>query len=238
MADANYTVYVHTTPNGKRYVGITHIKPTKRWSNGNGYRCNSYFTNAIKKYGWNHIQHIIVAKNLSREDACQYEQELIAKYKTDDRRYGYNLTSGGEKGARFSEESRRKLSESHKGLRYNIGVPFTEERKEKLRGPRPSVAGKNNPSYGRKWTPEEIAIRQSHRKYASGGEHPGARPILQKDMDGNIVKRWGSISEASHFYCRNSIKECLRGNYKQHRGFIWEYEAGGKQDANQTRERV
>lgn len=30
-----YTVYKHTTPSGKVYIGITGQKPERRWQNGN-----------------------------------------------------------------------------------------------------------------------------------------------------------------------------------------------------------
>lgn len=33
----NYTVYKHTFPNGKIYIGITKQAPSKRWRNGTGY---------------------------------------------------------------------------------------------------------------------------------------------------------------------------------------------------------
>lgn len=35
-----YTVYKHTTPSGKVYIGITKQKPWQRWNNGNGYKNN------------------------------------------------------------------------------------------------------------------------------------------------------------------------------------------------------
>lgn len=252
MADANYTVYAHFTPCGKVYVGLTSTDVKRRWNCGNGYSHNSYFHRAIKKYGWNNIRHEIIQTGLTKIEAENLEREKIKEFKSNDRNFGYNLTDGGEVGKRHSEESKRlmsehkkgtpsvrkgehlseetkrKLSEAHKGIRRNIGVPFTEERKAKLRGPRPSIAGKNNPRWEKKVSQEELERRQAHRVYKIGGDNPCARPIVQKDMDGNVVKRWGSISEASRFYCRTSIKECLKGKYKQHRGFIWEYEAGGK----------
>ena len=219
----NYCVYKHTTPSGKVYVGMTSKSAEERWRNGRGYRRNNHFWNAIKKYGWDNIQHEILAKGLSREEAGRVEQMYIALFESDDQLKGYNLTTGGEKGARHTIESRRKLSESKKGKRYNIGVPFTEERKKHLSENHADVSGEKNPNYGRKLTAEEIAIRQSHRTYARGSEHPSARPILQLDMDGNLVKRWGYIVEASEHFCRTSIKDCLRGKYKQHRGFRWRY---------------
>lgn len=49
--ERNYTVYMHVNKaNGKTYIGITSKKPEKRWNNGNGYKQNKYFDNAIKKH--------------------------------------------------------------------------------------------------------------------------------------------------------------------------------------------
>ena len=33
-----YSVYKHTFPNGKVYIGITKQNPLKRWRNGTGYK--------------------------------------------------------------------------------------------------------------------------------------------------------------------------------------------------------
>lgn len=220
----SYCVYKHTTPTGKVYVGITSKNPEQRWLNGRGYCKNNHFWNAIQKYGWNNIAHEILAEGLSREEAGRLEQMYIALFESSDQSKGYNLTTGGEKGARHTIESRKKLSASKMGKRYNIGVPFTEERKKHLRENHADFRGEKNPSYGRKWTPEELAIRQAHRTYLRGGEHAQARPILQLTLDGELVKRWASISEAAEEYCKTSIKDCLRGKYKQHRGYLWRYE--------------
>lgn len=247
VAKANYTVYQHTTPNGKTYIGITGKKPEQRWANGKGYHTNGYFDNAIKKYGWENIEHKIIKTSLTKEEAEQMERDMIAKFKSNEREHGYNITSGGEcigkhslesrkkmsekqkghpsakKGTHLSEKTKKKLSEAHKGMRYNIGVPFTEERKKHLREHHADVRGENNPNYGKKWTPEQLAVRQAHRVYAVGGENPCARKICQCLLDGTVVKVWGSISEASKVYCRTSIKDVLRGKYKQHRGYVWRY---------------
>ena len=206
------------------YIGITSKHVKERWLNGRGYARNEHFWNAIKKYGWDNIKHEILVSGVTKEDACRLEQFYIAVYQSDNPVKGYNLTSGGESGAVHTMESRQKLHNSKLGKRYNIGVPFTEERKRHLSENHADVRGENNPNYGKKWTPEQIAVRQAHRAYKHGSENPCARPILQLDMDGNIVKRWGSIIEASQEYCRTSIKYCLKGKYKQHRGYQWRYE--------------
>lgn len=61
-----YTVYKHTTPSGKVYIGITGRAVEKRWENGSGYKSNKYFYSAIKKYGWDNIKHEIVCTGLSK----------------------------------------------------------------------------------------------------------------------------------------------------------------------------
>ena len=196
----NYTVYKHTTPSGKSYIGITGKPVESRWLNGRGYKRNNHFWNAIQKYGWENITHEVLASNLTKEEACEAEKKYISMFQSADQSKGYNLTFGGEEGAKHTIESRRKLSESRKGQRFNIGVPFTEERKQHLKEHHADVRGEKNPNYGKKWTKEQIAIRQTHRVYKTGSENPCSKPILQLDMEGNLVKRWCSIKEASEYF--------------------------------------
>jgi hypothetical protein len=108
-----YTVYIHTSPSNKKYIGITSMNPPeKRWANGCGYSHNYHFTNAINCYGWENFEHEIVETDLSEADAMQMEKELIAKYNTMNQSYGYNQTSGGEKGKEYSEEVRQKIRDA------------------------------------------------------------------------------------------------------------------------------
>ena len=148
-----WTVYKHTCPNGKIYIGITSQKPTTRWNKGNGYRKNEYFWKAIKKYGWGNIKHEILFELLTKEEACKKEIELIAKYKSNVREFGYNASTGGDisalgyhhtdeakqriseafKGKHLSAKHREKLSEAHKGKQSpNKGKIFSVETRKKL----------------------------------------------------------------------------------------------------------
>lgn len=116
---AEYSVYVHTFPNGKRYVGITHQVPERRWKNGHAYKNQIYVWNAINKYGWHNIKHDVLYTSLSKFEACAIERQLIAEWRTNDKKYGYNISAGGESGTygyKPSKETRRKMSESHKGI--------------------------------------------------------------------------------------------------------------------------
>lgn len=221
--EARYCVYKHTTPSGKVYIGITSKTPKERWHGGNGYYYNEHFHNAIKKYGWDKITHEIIETDLSCEDACELEKRLIAEHDSANPKHGYNGTLGGEHYTP-TKETIEKARKAHTGLRYNIGVPFTDERKKHLRENHADVSGEKNPNFGKRWTHEQIAIRQSHREYARGGEHPSAKPILQYDRNGNFIKRWNSIIEATSVCNKTSIKDCLKGKYKVGGGFVWKYE--------------
>lgn len=132
-----YIVYKHTSPNGKVYIGITSQNPERRWrKNGEGYKDHNYFWNAIQKYGWDNFTHEILFNDLTAEQAYKKEQEFISYYKSNDSRYGYNLSSGGEsgsKGYKYSEEQRQKMSESRRGDKNGMyGKHHTEESKRKI----------------------------------------------------------------------------------------------------------
>jgi group I intron endonuclease len=125
-----YTVYKHTTPNKKVYIGVTSKDVKDRWKNGYGYVHNKYFFNAIKKYGWANIKHEVLFENLSKEQAYQIEVDLIKQYESNNLLFGYNLSVGGESsraGIKWSEEERKNHIKSLKGRK------LTNEEKEKIR---------------------------------------------------------------------------------------------------------
>ena len=127
---SNYLVYIHTSPSMKKYIGITSQDAHKRWRNGQGYFRNDYFTRAIKKYGWDNFHHEIIAKGLTKEDAERLEKELIEKYETADKRYGYNIKSGGDSNGLHAEESKLLMSANRKGKGT---TPRSEETRRRMR---------------------------------------------------------------------------------------------------------
>ena len=130
--ERKWCVYKHTSPNGKVYIGITSQKPEHRWGkDGNGYKTQQHFWNAIQKYGWTNFKHEIIVSELSEEEAYKKEIELIEFYNSINQEYGYNCSVGGEKSA--------------------YGVVVSEEYKQKCRQ---RVLGENNPFYGKRHTNE------------------------------------------------------------------------------------
>lgn len=126
---SSYIVYKHTSPSNKVYIGITSVKPELRWRNGTGYPNNKYFSAAIQKYGWSNFKHEILFSNLTKEEACAKEIELIAFYKSNDEEFGYNILSGGNisrTNCKHFEETKMKIRESL------VGHTVTDETKRKM----------------------------------------------------------------------------------------------------------
>lgn len=119
-----YTVYMHMTPSGKVYIGVTGSDDVNNrfGSNGRRYR-NQVFGKAINKYGWNNIEHFILKTDLTREEAAQAEQHYIELYDATNPYYGYNKTIGGDLidvdcniKRHLTEDTRRKISDNVKKL--------------------------------------------------------------------------------------------------------------------------
>lgn len=97
MSEKLYSVYMHTTPDGKKYIGLTsQYPPEKRFANGNGYAGNAPFYRAIQNFGWDKIKHEIISSDLSADEAATMEIQLIKEYDSTNPQNGYNRSKGGE----------------------------------------------------------------------------------------------------------------------------------------------
>lgn len=200
-----YCVYKHTAPNGKVYVGITSKNPCERWQNGYGYKNNTHFWNAIVKYGWENFKHEILLDGLTKEEACQKENELIAEYKSNDSNYGYNLSSGGEcsrKGCKCTLEHKQKTSNSL------TGHFVSEKTKEKIKNARANQQNITNP-------PVHI-----------GKDNYKAKSVVVISKNGDVLLTFETVSEAAkHFnVCHQSVSDCCRGKLKTVKKMIFRYE--------------
>ena len=103
-----YVIYIHKNKiNGHIYVGQT--KDIRaRWKPSAYDNCIKFY-NAIKKYGWDNFEHIILKENLTLEEANYWETYYIKKY--DSVSNGYNLNYGGDNKSEISESTRKKLSD-------------------------------------------------------------------------------------------------------------------------------
>ena len=254
-----YTVYKHTTPNGKVYIGITCRKPEYRWNGGEGYKKNNHFYNAIKKYGWYNIKHEIVADGLSKEDACCMEIELIAKYRSNDPALGYNKSTGGEISAigfKHTEESRKRMSALKSGKNNPFyGKHLTDEHKEHLRQAmsgeknhfygkhiseeskqkrlakvKGMFAGEKNPMYGKHHSDETVKkIKDALKGKFEGANNPSAKAVICVET-GEVFATMKE-AEAKTGILWQGISHVVRGVRHTAGGYHWKYyEEGNKHD--------
>ena len=73
------------------------MSTSKRWGHkGYGYRNQPYFYRAILKYGWDNIKHEVLTIVKTREEAIALEVHYIKEYNSNNPKYGYNNTEGGD----------------------------------------------------------------------------------------------------------------------------------------------
>lgn len=240
----NYTVYKHTSPNGKVYIGITCNDVRDRWQYGNGYAKQPLFYNAIKKYGWKNFKHDVLFEGLSKEEAEAKEVELIAKFKSNNRAYGYNIESGGNCSGKMSEETRNKVSVALKGRvvsdetrqllsKAGKGRIVTDETRKKLRA---ALSGREITEEHR----AKISAANKGKIHPKGWNHSEEtkakisesnaerrKAVKQSAKDGSVVAYYKSIWEAAKQtgISSSQITGCCnqKKDYKTAGGYLWSF---------------
>lgn len=108
-----FVIYCHThRASGLRYVGLTKRSMMSRWMQhvGDAIRARPYpFHRAIRKHGQDAFEHEELETVSTLSEANESERRWVAHFRSNDRKFGYNLCAGGE--ARTAHPStRQKLS--------------------------------------------------------------------------------------------------------------------------------
>lgn len=212
----NYQVYKITNKiNGKLYFGITKCSLQKRWNehkhNSLKNKKKTHLCLAIQKYGIENFIMELVENCLSEQEMYNTEIDLIKKYRTNEREFGYNNSKGGESssfGKIVSDETKLIIS---KYQRERKRKPHSKETKEKMRK---AAKGRNM----------SIPITAS-AKLRRGKPALNMVKVYSTDKDGNI-KIYNSITEASKLtgILTGSIGNNLTNKSKTAGGLIWHYQ--------------
>lgn len=218
-----YTVYQHKNKiNGKIYFGITSRTPSERWgNNGSYYKSTPHFYSAIQKYGWDNFEHNILYQNITKEEACDIERNLIAKYQTQNRDFGYNILEGGQ-ATELPIDVREKMSKAMMGNKNGLGHPCSEEKKKKIsdsqKGRKLSEEHKRKLSEAAKQ--RHVPCSQDKRKKLSQN-YPKQKQVYCVETD----KVYRSVQECArqlHLYATNISKVC-KGIHKTTGGYHLRY---------------
>lgn len=231
----HYKIYAHVNKvNGKLYIGQTCYKYINtRWRDGKGYIHSPHFYNAIQKYGWDNFKHIILFEDIpDYRIADIIEIELIKKYKSNDPKFGYNLSSGGSFGRTLSEETKNKIRLSkigHKNPNYkkSPSIETRQKMSESRKGKKQTKEwinkrkrlGEQNGMYGKKLSKESRKLISNKTK---GGKNPSAKKcFLFSNVDN--LKEYECLSYAYRTinmgtkYCRNHRRS---GIYEEETGRV------------------
>ena len=202
--DTMYIYILTNGVNGKQYVGQSIHDPL-----GSAGRVKEHLSlrykgchvlhNALLKYGVESFEvEVIPYLGASQEALNAIEQWYIVKEKTltPD---GYNISSGGKSGGTASLETRRKLSEAHRGKEKSVehrekignahkGKVLTSEH---CRNISDSKKGKNHHFYGKKFSPEHCRNISEGQK----GNEPWNKGKKMSEkycqtMSENLKKSW------------------------------------------------
>lgn len=228
MTEEKWCLYRHISPSNKVYIGITSMKPQKRWGkNGYGYRRQVYFNNAIKKYGWDNFVHEVLYINLPEYIAKTIEVILVKHYR--DLGISYNVADGGGIGTKGYKWTKEQLANKPKRDMSGVNNPNYGNHK---------IAGENNFMYGKTHTEE---AKEKIRKAATGRTHTmpcsqrellikvNSKPVIQLSPDNCIMAKFDSATAAARFYGKskavaNHIMECCRGIRKKCINSKWIYD--------------
>ena len=115
------------------YVGMTRKSLNKRWNehihNARKGKKTKFY-DAMRSYGFENFEIILISKFDTRQECCEAEIYLIAK---EDNLY--NLAAGGDGGFVVVnlDQWKQKLKEARKGGKPFLGRNHTEETKKKCR---------------------------------------------------------------------------------------------------------
>ncbi len=204
-----YTVYAHINKiNGKIYIGITCRKPELRWGKqGSRYKDNQYFYSDIQKYGWDNFDHEIIASNLTKQEAENFERLLISSFETYQSNKGYNLDMGGTSSGRASLQTREKQRIAHLGKKIPVEQKEKIGQKSKEMWEREGFKESQSETMKKFWADEQFRANMKEARKNCRHDTRNVGVIYQG-------KTFRNVKDFSEFYHLNryTVNNWLNGN--------------------------
>ena len=104
---SNNKIYIGQTTQSLEQRSNQHLRETKSIK-----RNNTYFHDAIEKYGFNNFNFETIDTAENQEELDQKERFWISYYHSNNSKYGYNLDSGGRSGGTKSQQTKEKIGQT------------------------------------------------------------------------------------------------------------------------------
>jgi group I intron endonuclease len=218
-------IYIITSPSGKSYIGQTTRSIQKRFrDHQEGSNCAAIY-NAIQKYGWDNLE-----KDWYEcpDEDLNFDEELLVREMMTLKPDGYNLREGGGSRGKHNKESIQKCKETKLGEKNPMfGKITSESTKQKQRE---SATGRAHTKTAKQKC-REAKLGEKNPMYGKTGEKShSSKKVYQYDLEGNLIRSFGSVGEASRHLKKNShslISMCASGSgngrCKTAYGFKWSY---------------
>lgn len=220
-----YYIYKATDKtNGKVYIGKTSNFKERKWQHERCYeKEDCKFHRAIQKHGKENFEWEIIDETLGLENAYELEKEYIKEYNSYGKS-GYNMTKGGAGGSMWNARPVVCLSLTGQLIKQYDSAGETEKDGFHTSDVLLNCKGESYTCKGYMFM-FEYEYLEYGPKECRKPESTSMRKIIQCDMDGNYIKEYKSLQEASRETRANrtTISGVLAGTYKSANGFIFVY---------------
>lgn len=196
--------------NNKSYIGKTTREKKRYYEHLKDRRKDLPFHRALDKYGVDNFKYEVIFKTSSNSIdnlnviLSTLEKHYIKKFKSNDKKFGYNLTEGGDgaSGIIRSAVTREKIRKARLGKPHpHLGHPNSLESREKMRK-------------------AKIGYKPTH----------SYKPVLMLDLKGNLLMEFKSIMDARLYVDKGNITggskhigSVCKGERNQCKGYKWKY---------------
>jgi len=231
----NIGIYKLTSPSSKYYIGQS-VNITNRHNNYRRQHCKDQpvLYNALVKYGWEKFN-VEILENLigTSEESKQLLNILEFLYINYYKRIGqcYNLSFGGDSNGKHHESTIEKLKLSKRSIKidqYDLNGNFIKTFRSITDTCRElNIISRSNLQSCIKGTQNTcynfIFILHGTELNLSDKANKSLVSVDQYSKDGNFIKTWSSIKEASLelSISKSSISDCLNKRKKSAGKFYW-----------------
>ena len=193
--DKKYVVYQHVTPDGMYYFGQTQ-NVERRWSNNGAEYKRTALQPYIEKFGWDNIQHIVLFRDQTKEDALFIEDFLIETAREDgvcinkqrsglvSKKEGYNQ----DRKQKYYEQNKDRIRERQREYNREYYEQNKDKRKDYLEQNKVKIRKQRQQRY-QKNREKELERQREYNKKNREKYNEYYREYYQKNREKRLEQR-------------------------------------------------